>query len=59
MCSETYRISGVVVSVIASSAENHGFEPRLDQAKDYEIGICCFSRSIKEKVQRLVGSKSR
>ena len=43
MCSETYRISGVVVSVIASSAENHGFEPRLDQAIDYKIGICCFS----------------
>ena len=37
------RISGVMVSVVASSAVDRGFEPRSGQAKDYEIGICCFS----------------
>jgi hypothetical protein len=37
------RISGVMVSVLTSSAADHGFEPRLGQTKDYEIGICCFS----------------
>ena len=37
------RIGGVMVSVLASSAVNRGFEPWLGQTKDYEIGICCFS----------------
>jgi hypothetical protein len=32
-----------MVSMLASSAVDHGFEPRPDQAKDYKIGICCFS----------------
>ena len=32
-----------MVSVLASSAVNRGFEPRSGQIKDYEIGICCFS----------------
>ena len=32
-----------MVSVIASSAIYHGFEPRSGQTKDYKIGICCFS----------------
>ena len=32
-----------MVSVLASSAVDHGFEPRLGQTKDYKIGICCFS----------------
>ena len=32
-----------MVSVLASSAVNRGFEPRSSQTKDYEIGICCFS----------------
>jgi hypothetical protein len=34
---------GVMVSVLASSAVDHGFEPRSGQTKDYKIGICCFS----------------
>jgi hypothetical protein len=38
-----YRISGVMVSVLASSAVDRGFEPRWGQTKDYKIGICCFS----------------
>ena len=29
--------------MLASSAVDRGFEPRLGQTKDYEIGICCFS----------------
>jgi hypothetical protein len=37
------RISGVMVSVLASSVVDCGFEPRLGQANDYKIGICSFS----------------
>jgi hypothetical protein len=32
-----------MVSVLASSAVDHGFEPRLGKTKNYKIGICCFS----------------
>ena len=32
-----------MVSVIAASVVDRGFEPRSAQTKDYEIGICCFS----------------
>ena len=32
-----------MVSILASSAVDREFEPRSDQAKDYQIGICCFS----------------
>ena len=31
-----------MVSVLASSAVDRGFEPRSGQTKDYEIDICCF-----------------
>jgi hypothetical protein len=31
-----------MVSVLALSAVDCGFEPRLCQTKDYKIGICCF-----------------
>ena len=37
------RISGVMVSVLASRVVDRGFEPRSGQTKDYKIGICCFS----------------
>ena len=37
------RIGGVMVSVLASTVVDRGFEPRSGQTKDYEIGICCFS----------------
>ena len=37
------RIGGVMVSVLASSVVDHGFEPRSGQTKDYKIGMCCFS----------------
>ena len=55
------RIGGVMVSVLALSVVDRGFEPRSGQTKDYKIGISCFSRqahSIKEKDQRLIGSES-
>jgi hypothetical protein len=32
-----------MVSVLTSSAVDHGFEPRSGQANEYKIGICCFS----------------
>jgi hypothetical protein len=32
-----------MVRTLSSSLVDHGFEPRLGQAKDYKIGICCFS----------------
>ena len=34
---------GVMVSVLASSAVDRGFEPRSGHSKDYKIDICCFS----------------
>ena len=37
------RISGVMVSILASSAIDCGFEPQSGQIKEYEIGMCCFS----------------
>ena len=37
------RIGDVMVSVLASRAVDHGFEPRSGQTKDYKIGVCCFS----------------
>jgi hypothetical protein len=40
---QKHRIGGVMVSLLASSAVGHGFEPRSDQTKDYKFGICCFS----------------
>jgi hypothetical protein len=32
-----------MVSMLASSVVNRGFEPRSGQTKDCKIGICCFS----------------
>jgi hypothetical protein len=32
-----------MVSVLASTSVDHGFESRSGQAKGYYIGICCFS----------------
>jgi hypothetical protein len=37
------RIGGVMDSMVASSLEDRGFEPRSDQTIDYKIGMCCFS----------------
>ena len=38
-----YRIGGIMVNVLASSAIDRGFEPWSGQTKNYEFGICCFS----------------
>ena len=46
-----------MVSELAPSAVDHGFEPRSGQTKEYKIGRKSLS-SIKEKKQRLVGSES-
>ena len=40
---QKYRIGGVMVSVLASSAVDHGFKPWSGQTKEYKIGMCCFS----------------
>ena len=40
---QKHRIGGVMVSVLALSAIDRGFEPRSGQTKDYAIGMCCFS----------------
>ena len=32
-----------MVSVLASSVVDHGFELQSGQTKDYKISICCFS----------------
>ena len=37
------RIGSVMVSVLASSAIDCGYEQRSCQTKEYRIGICCFS----------------
>ena len=37
------HIGGVMVSMLASRAVDRGFVPQSGQAKDYKIGICCFS----------------
>ena len=31
-----------MVSMLAFSVIDRGFEPRSGQSKDYKIGICCF-----------------
>ena len=33
----------VMVSMLAASAVNCGYQPWSGQTKDYEIDICCFS----------------
>jgi hypothetical protein len=39
-------IGGIVVSVLASTAVDHGFKPWLGQTTNYKIGICCFSAKL-------------
>jgi hypothetical protein len=36
-------IGGIMVSVLALSVVDRGFEPWSGQTKDYKTGICCFS----------------
>ena len=42
-CSPKTLIGSVIVSVLASSAVDRGFESRSSQTKDYKIDMCCFS----------------
>jgi hypothetical protein len=35
----SYRIGGVMVSVLASGAVNRGFEPQLGQTEDFKIDV--------------------
>ena len=37
------RIGRVMVSVLALSSVDRGFEPWSGKTKDYQIGMCCFS----------------
>ena len=37
-----HRIGSEMVSMLASSAVDRGFESRSGQNKDYKICICCF-----------------
>ena len=53
-----HHIGSLMVSVLASSAVDRGFEPRSGQTKDFKIGMCCKACNIKEKEQRMVGSES-
>jgi hypothetical protein len=36
------HVGGVMVSMLAQSAVDRGFESWSGQTKDYKIGICCF-----------------
>ena len=52
------RIRGVMVSVLASSAVDRGFESRSGQTKTIQLVFVGSPLSIKEKEQRLIGSES-
>ena len=65
ICIDSKCIGGVMVSVLALSAVDCGFEPRSGQTKDYKIGICCFSakhaplrRKSKDRLARNQNSAS-
>ena len=47
-----------MISVLASSVVDRGFEPRSGQPNDYKIGICCFSakhEALRRKGERWHG----
>jgi hypothetical protein len=41
-----------MVSVLVSSAVDHGFQSRLGPANNYKIGICCFSAKHTELMRK-------
>ena len=43
----SYRIGGIMVSVLTSNVVDRGFESRSAQTKNYKIDICCFSAKHK------------
>jgi hypothetical protein len=40
------HIGGIMVSVLAQGVVDRGFESGTGQTKVYELGICCFTRTI-------------
>jgi hypothetical protein len=40
-------------SMVASSLEDRGFEPRSDQTIDYKIGMCCFPQENTTTMDRM------
>ena len=53
------RIGGVMVSVLASSAVDCGFDRSSERLSNWYFVPLHKVRSIKEKEQRLIGSESR
>ena len=51
------RIGSAMISVLVSSAIYCGFEPRLDQTKEYTIWICCFSAKLRIGIMCPSGAK--
>ena len=49
------RIGGVVVSVLASSVVDRGFESRSGHTKCYKIGMCCFTAKHTELTRNQTG----
>jgi hypothetical protein len=45
-CKLLNRIGGVMFSELASSAVDRGFQSRLGQTKEYNIGICCSAKHV-------------
>jgi hypothetical protein len=37
-------IGGIMISMLTSSVVDRGFESRLGQTNDYQIGICCSAK---------------
>ena len=44
-----------MVSMLASSAVDHGFKPQLSQTKVHKLGICCFAA----KQAALLGERAK
>ena len=38
-----------MISMLTSSAGDHGFKPQSGQNKDYKFGICCISVALRSK----------
>ena len=54
-------MGGVLVSVLASSAVDRGFESPFGSNQNYKIGICCFSAkhaALRKKSKERVVSES-
>jgi hypothetical protein len=47
------RVDDVLVSVLASSAVDRGFEPWSGQTKDYKIVICYFSAKAQFLIEKV------